>query len=161
MSQTTTDKAEVSCRPFQDSLRHRLTWSLAICTAAVLCTLPGCITAATIATIAIISNASAHKATVDLDVPPDQVYGAMMRIIDRERDIKVIKNDPSKRLITAERGKNKVTATAKGMGDNKTELTIRVEGSEEGTSDEELALRVEERICDELGVRYRVAKPSK
>jgi hypothetical protein len=85
----------------------------------------------------------------------------MMRIIDGDPEIKVKKNDPAKRLIQAEKGKNKVTAEAKAIKGGGTELTIKADADEKGQTDEDLALRVEKRICDELGVEYRVQAKKK
>ena len=121
--------------------------------------MPGCITAAAIATIKVISNAAGgHTATVELDVAPGDVYDAMLRILQRRSDITVRKQDDKKRLIEATKDKNRMSAQVRAAKEGKTELTVSASSGEKTRSDEELAEVIVETICDELGVKWKVLK---
>jgi hypothetical protein len=118
----------------------------------------GCIATATVATIIALSGAGGHEATVELDVEPDEVYAAMIRILQRRPDITVQKEDEKKRLVEASKDKNKMTARVRIASNAMSELTVTAKAGEKTRTDEELALVVVETICDELGVKWKVVK---
>ncbi|UCG32262.1 MAG: hypothetical protein JSU68_11410 [Phycisphaerales bacterium] len=119
----------------------------------------GCIAAATIATIKVISNAAGgHTATVELDVAAGDVYDAMLRILERRPDITVRKQDDKKRQIEATKDKSRMSAQVRTARGGKTELTVSASSGEKTRTDEELAEVIVETICDELGVKWKVVK---
>ena len=124
----------------------------------VLVGLNGCITMAAVTTIAYIKSRSEHTAIVLLDVSPDEVYGAMEKIAAATEDLEIKKQDPEKHTMEVQRGENTVRATVKGLESGKTELKVTAIAKEEELSHEELSLRVVERVCNELGVRYQVVE---
>ena len=124
----------------------------------ILVGLSGCITAATIATIAYIKSQSEHTAVVLLDVSPDEVYGAMERVAAATEDLEIKKQDPEKHTMEVRRGKRTAKATAKRLESGKTEFKVTASSKEEELSHEDLALRVVERVCNELGVHYQVVE---
>jgi hypothetical protein len=121
--------------------------------------IPGCIAAATIATIKVISDAAGgHTATVELDVAAGDVYDAMLRILQRRPDITVRKQDNKKRQIEATKDKSRMSARVRATKKGKTELTVSASSGEKTRTDEELAEVIVETICDELGVKWKVVK---
>jgi len=127
----------------------------------VLVGLNGCITAATIATIAYVKSQSEHTAVVLLDKSPSEVYGAMEKVAAATEDLKIKKQDPEKHTMEVQRGERAVKATAKRLESGKTELKVTASSKEEELSHEALALRVVERVCNELGVHYQVVEKKK
>jgi len=124
----------------------------------VLVGLSGCITAATVATIAYIVSQSEHTAIVLLDVSPDEVYSAMERVAAATEDLEIKKQDSQNHTMEVRRGKRTVKATVKRLESGKTEFKVTASSKEEELSHEELALRVVERVCNELGVHYQVVE---
>ncbi len=122
----------------------------------VLVVLNGCITAATIATIAYIKSQSEHTAVVLLDKSPREVYGAMEKVAAATKDLEIKNANPEKYSMEVQRDKNTVRATAKRLDSGKTEFKVTAIAKEEELSHEALALRVVERVCNELGVHYQV-----
>jgi hypothetical protein len=122
----------------------------------VLVGLSGCITAAAIATVAYVKSQSEYTAVVLLDVSPDKVYAAMKKVAATTKDLEIKKEDPGKFTMAVQKNKNTATASAKRLDSGKTEFKVTASAREEQVSHEELALRVVERVCKELGVRYQV-----
>jgi hypothetical protein len=120
--------------------------------------LHGCITTAVIATIAVIAGDSGHTVTVEVENTPAEVYNAMLRVVDRTPNVKIDKRDDKKYLLEVSRGKNSAEANVKLHDDGRTLLTVTADAGEKGKEDEDLALEVVEKICDELGVKYRVVE---
>ena len=119
--------------------------------------LAGCITAA--ATIAVIYVAGTFQYTVKVEVkaPPDKVYAAMLRILERRPDVAVDKRDDAKLQLEISKGKNTAVAQVVKLAEGElTQLTVTARENETDTSHKELALRVVEQVCNELGVPYRV-----
>ena len=127
----------------------------------ILIGLNGCITAATIATIGYIKSQSEHTAMVLLDVSPNKVYSAMKRVAAATEDLKIKKEDPEKYTMEVQRDKRTAKATAKRLESGKTEFKVTASSKEEELSHENLALRVVERVCNELGVHYQVIEKKK
>ena len=123
--------------------------------------LSGCITAATVATIAYIISQTEHTAVVLLDVSPDEVYSAMKQVAADTEDLKIKKQNPEKHTMEVQRGKRTVKATVKRLESGKTEFKVTASSKEEELSHEALALRVVERVCNELGVHYQVVEKKK
>ena len=124
----------------------------------VLVGLSGCITAATIATIAYIKSQVEHTAVVLLDVSPDEVYIAMEQVAADTEDLEIKKQNPEKHTMEVQRGNRTVKASAKRLESGKTEFKVTAIAKEEELSHEELSLRVVERVCNELGVHYQVVE---
>ncbi len=124
----------------------------------VLFGMSGCITAATIATIGYVKSRMEHTAVVLLDVSPNKVYGAMEKVAAATEDLEIKKQDPEKHTMEVKRDKNTVRASAKRLESGKTELKVTASSKEEELSHEELALRVVELVCNELGVHYQVVE---
>lgn len=130
-------------------------------TLGVLVGLSGCITAATVATIVYIKSQMEYTVVVELEAQPSQVYDAMQKVASQSPGAIIEKQDPDKYSMEVRKGTNKVKAIAKGIEGGKTELKVTGRTKEEDTSHEEFALRIVERICNELGVHYQVVEKKK
>ena len=120
--------------------------------------LHGCITAAVVATIALIKDASSHTATVEVEKTPAEVYSAMLRVVDKTPDAKIDKRDDDKRRLKVSRGKNSVDAHVKSRDEGKTVLTVTASAGEKDKKHEDLALEIVEKVCKELGVQYKIVE---
>ena len=89
---------------------------------------------------------------------PAEVYNAMLRILDRTPDVTIKKRDDDKRRLKVSRGKNDAEANVKLHDDGRTLLTVKADAGERGKDDEDLALEIVEKICNELGVKYKVVE---
>ncbi|MCE5325347.1 MAG: hypothetical protein LLG01_02925 [Planctomycetaceae bacterium] len=122
--------------------------------------LSGCIAAAAaIAVIAVSGGAGTgrYTAKVVLKVPPDKVWAAGNRILARRPDILVSNRNDATHELEFSRGKNKAVCHAEPAGDGTwTQLTIAATENEKEATHEELALKIVEQICTELGVKYQV-----
>lgn len=109
------------------------------------------------ATVVYMRSKNHLTTTVLIKRSPAEVYAAMNKILDRSPDVKVLNREDKKYLIEASRGTDKVTAKATLFGSSGlTQLMVTADAGEEGKSDEDLALRVVKRVCDELGVKYKI-----
>lgn len=124
--------------------------------------LPGCITAAVTGAVIYVAGTLQYTATVELKAPPDKVYAAMLRILERRTDIKVDKRDDAKLKLEISKGKNQATAAVAKLADaNSSELTVTARENETDMSHKDLALKVVQQVCDELGVKYEVVEKKK
>jgi len=134
---------------------RRLGW-LAACV--LLVSAGGCITAAMTATVLYVVSTLQYTATAEVTAKPADVYGAMLRILERRSDVTITKRDDAKRLLEIEKGKNKATAEVSVTEGGLTQLKVTAKEGETGASHEELALRIVTQVCDELGVTYTVVE---
>ena len=127
---------------------------------AVLVCLSGCIAVATIATIAYVKSRLEHTAVVELDVTPQEVYGAMERVAAATTGLEFKKQDPINFIMKVKNlnNNNVVMAQAKLLDNGKTQFKVTASAKEEELRNEELALGVVELVCDELGVKYKVVE---
>lgn len=91
-----------------------------------------------------------NTATVQLEAMPNQVFAALVRYVEEQPDITMIKQDISNRMIEAEKDTLRVTAKVVDLGKGISELTIIVDAGDAEMNDEELALRVVKKICGDL-----------
>ncbi len=99
-----------------------------------------------------------HTATVEIKPPPEEVYTAMLRIVDSTPDLELLKRDDAKHLVEAKRGKDQVTGTATLQDNGYTKLTVTAHAGEKGQDDKGLAKKFIEKVCAELGVQYRIVE---
>ncbi len=87
-----------------------------------------------------------------------KVYTAMLRVVDQKKDVEIVSQDNDAYLIEAKRGELHVTAKASEFDSGITQLMVTSDAGESDQADEDLALNVVQLICDELGVKYRLAE---
>ena len=136
--------------------RHGVRVSVLLLLLAVL-VMQGCITATAVAIIAATTGAG-HTATVEVEKTPQEVYGAMLRIVNEDPDIKLESRDDAKYCLKASRGKNRVEGCAKLLDNGMTELVVKATAREKGRTYEDLALKSVQRVCSELDVPYKVVQ---
>lgn len=119
----------------------------------------GClVTAAAVAVVHVIRSARGETATVVVKASPREVYAAMLRIVDADPDIVLEGKNDGRMTVSVSRGKETASGSVKLMENGHTELTVRAkspEGREEST---DLARRAATRVCDELGVAYKLVE---
>lgn len=121
--------------------------------------LPGCITAAVTTAVIMVSGTAQYTAKVEVKAPPEKVYAAMVRILERRTDVKTDKRDDAKLQLEFSKGKNRASAeVAKLAGGDVSELKVTARENETDVSHKDLALKIVEQVCDELGVKYEVVE---
>jgi hypothetical protein len=121
--------------------------------------LPGCITAAVTTAVIMVAGTAQYTAKVEVKAPPDRVYAAMLRILERRTDVTVDKRDDAKFQLEVSKGKNKASAqVAKLTAGDLSELKVTARENETDMSHKELALKIVQQVCDELGVKYEVVE---
>ena len=101
---------------------------------------------------------SGHTATVEVKPPPEEVYAAMLRIVASTPGVELVKRNDAKHIVEMKRGKDQATGTATLQDNGYTKLTVTARAGEKGQDDRGLAKSIVEKVCDELGVQYRVVE---
>jgi hypothetical protein len=121
--------------------------------------LQGCITATVLlATVTVIKKLSSHTATVQVAKDPNEVYATLVRLVEERPDIKIDSKDDQKRRLKASRGKNRIDASVKLLDGGITKMTVTATADKDEQKHKELALKVVETVCEELGVAYEVVE---
>jgi hypothetical protein len=121
--------------------------------------LQGCVVfLTTVATVVRMRSSNHVTTTVLIKKEPDVVYAAMIQILERKPDVKVIKKEDASYLIEAARGEAKASAKATSYGSGLTQLIVTADAGKGDQSDEDLALNVVKQICEELKVGYKVVE---
>lgn len=119
----------------------------------------GClVTTGVIAVVHVIRSARGETATVTVEASPAEVYAAMLQIVEDDPDIVLDDKDDEKMTVSVSRGEETASASVKLMDSGHTELTVKAkspEGREEST---DLARRAATRVCEELGVTYKLVE---
>jgi hypothetical protein len=121
--------------------------------------LQGCVVFLTsVATVVKMRSSNHFTTTVLVKKDPTEVYTAMLRVVDQKRDVEIVSQDNDAYLIEAKRGELHVTAKASEFDSSITQLMVTSDAGESDQTDEDLALNVVQLICDELGVKYKLAE---
>jgi len=124
---------------------------------AVTIILQGCVVFLTaVATVVLVRSSNHITTTVLIKKEPDVVYAALIRIIERDPDVEVIKKKDESYLVDAVRGESKGTAKATPYGSGLTLLIVTADAGKGDQSDEDLAFNIVKQICEELKVAYKV-----
>ncbi len=111
------------------------------------------------ATIVYTSGASQYTAAVQLQVPADEVFEAMVRVIKEHPDIEVVERKDKAFLIEVAQAKERrITGQVTSLGSGSSLLYIWADAGSSGRSGRELAISAVEFICDELGVDYEMVQ---
>lgn len=98
-------------------------------------------------------GARSHTATVQIARPPAEVYAAMIRIIARSPDLKVINNDKKHYMVEITKGEKSLTGQATELDANSTLFFIWVDAGTSGQTGQSLALQAVREVCAELKVQ--------
>lgn len=119
--------------------------------------LQGCVVfLSSVATVVMMRGDKHHTTTVLVKKDPTTVYAAMIRIIERRSDIKILSKEDEKHFIEVSRGDARATAKATDYGSGLTQLMVTADAGKSDQTDEALALNVVTQVCDELGVAYKL-----
>lgn len=137
-------------------MKHAIKTLLAL---SLIVAIPVCLSGCVVAGIALIKAASpgggAHTATVEIEAEPDDVYAAMLRVVDEDPDVTLVKRDDVKHTVEASAGKSGLTASADLQDNGKTMLTVVARAKGKDVKSKDLAASLVEKVCDELGVPHR------
>ena len=103
-------------------------------------------------------GASQHTATVQLALPPGEVYAGMLRVAARHPEFRVVNNLPSRFLLEVKDGTRSLTGQATDLGGGKTLLFMWTDAGGTGQTGRELALDAVKEICAELAVQCRMGE---
>ena len=121
--------------------------------------LQGCVVFLTsVATVVKMRSTNHFTTSVLVKKDPVEVYTAMLRVVDQKEDVEIVSRDNDAYLIEAKRGELHVTAKASEFDSGITQLMVTSDAGESDQTDEDLALNVVQMICDELGVKYKIAE---
>jgi len=98
-------------------------------------------------------GARQHTATVQIVRPPAEVYAAMLRILARRPDLKVINNDEKHYLLEVTEGGKNLTGQATQLDSNSTLFFIWADAGDSGQTGQDLALDAMREVCTELKVQ--------
>lgn len=131
---------------------------LAVALVALVTIVQGCITAAVATAVIYVAGTTQYTAKVQVNASPDKVYAAMLRILDRRPDVTVEKRDDIKHKLEIAKGKNHATAQVELAGSGLAELKVTARENETDASHKELAMKIVQQVCDDLGVKYQVVE---
>lgn len=101
-------------------------------------------------------GARQHTATVQLQVPPPEVYDAMLRIIRNRSDLRLISNNDKHYLVEVMRADDNVTLQATPLDSDWTLLFVWATAGKNNGTGRDLALRAVKQVCSELGVSCKM-----
>ena len=97
-------------------------------------------------------GASQHTASVQLAMPPNDVYAGILTVISGMPDLTVVNQDDSRFFLEVVKGPLRVSAQATDLGRGETLLFVWADAGNSGRSGRELALEAVEKLCTEVKV---------
>ena len=119
----------------------------------------GCLaTAATVGVIHITRSLGGETATVEVEATPRQVYDATVRVVNSDPAVTLVSKNDAGMTLSASRGDETASASVASLGANRAKLTVtgRSPGGREASAS--LARRAATRVCQELGVQYKIVE---
>jgi hypothetical protein len=101
-----------------------------------------------------------YVAKAELPVAAEKVYSTAVSMAE-EKDLKILEKDDKDLLIKVTDGKQTATLKAVPVGSDKSEITVTAsipETKERKEEQKELALRVIDKLCARLDVKYTIVK---
>jgi len=101
-------------------------------------------------------------AEVELKATPEAIYQNAINIAKKTPDVKIVKQDDKKMTLEFSKGERDATLKIKAKKDGFTLLTIeskKTKDNEEKTPN--LVLESVKKICDEMGVQYKLVEKKK
>jgi hypothetical protein len=103
-------------------------------------------------------GANQHTATVQLALPPGEVYAGMLRVAARHSEFRVANKVQSRFLLEVEDGTRRLTGQATDLGEGKTLLFMWADAGGSGQTGQALLLEAVKEICAELAVQCEMGK---
>ena len=116
----------------------------------------GCIAASNVAITTGMAQGEDKSAKVVVPEVSDRVYEVALSVLEKESDIEIIKKDPYRLVIEAKKEDVLITIKSKHVVRGRTELVVIAHSNGEWKPGEDLALDIEKKICEELGMKYTV-----
>ena len=114
----------------------------------------GCIVAAVVGAVALaVGMPVRHAVTVEVQNSPEEVYEAMLRVVEKNPELTLLSESLLKYKVEAFKLKNQTESTAVPMDGGKTRLTVKAAAGEKDQTDKELAIKTARDICAELGIK--------
>ncbi len=101
-------------------------------------------------------GAQHHTATVQIALPPPDVYAGMLRILDRMPELSVIHQDRKRYMLEVTADEKRLTGQATPLDTNSTLLFIWADAGNSGLTGQDLSLRAMREICAELNVECKM-----
>ncbi len=141
------------------TIHHKGYFSAATVLLIALFALQGCVVfLTTVATVVKMRSSNHFTTTVLVKRAPADVYAAMLRVVERKSDVEIVSKDVDTYLLEATRGERHVTAKATAFNSGMTQLMITSDAGKSDRADEDLAFDAVRQICEELGVKYKLAE---
>lgn len=118
----------------------------------------GCITAAVTATVVYVMSTLEYTASVEVQASPQKVYDTMNKILKQHPDVEVISRDDNKLCLEIKKGKNTAKAQVSVNPNGATLLKVTARENESEASHKDLAFKIVTKVCDELGVKYKISE---
>jgi hypothetical protein len=122
----------------------------------------GCVAAIPVA-VKYYKEKEKYVATAEIPAPAEKVYAAAVSLTE-EKEVKLVKKDDTKRYIEVTDGKQTASLSAEPLGSDKTTITVVAdipEAKDRKEEEQELAMRVIDKVCESLGVTYMITKTDK
>lgn len=122
----------------------------------------GCIAAIPVAVMYMKDDKQA-VAKAEMPVPAGKVYATAVSMAE-EKDVKILKKEDEKLYLEVTDGVQTASFKAESAGDQKTSIIVTSSVTSEGTKEEkkaqeqELALRIVNRVCERLAVQCTITK---
>ncbi len=117
----------------------------------------GCVVVAAVTAVAVVVGMPVgYTEKMEFENSPEDVYQATLRAIARDPEFTLMPTDPLKYKVDAFKLKDEITATAVAIDGEKTRLTVKALAGEKNLTHLELAVKVMQNVCEELGVKYQV-----
>ncbi|HEY9162375.1 MAG TPA: hypothetical protein VIS94_14960 [Desulfomonilia bacterium] len=129
--------------------------------------LAGCMggvgTAAVLSAIVYYEVSKTHDiAEVELKATPDAIYQAAIKTAGKNPDVSIVKQDDKDKTIEFKKGDREATLKIKEKKDGFSLLTIESKKTKsEDVSTPNLVLESVKKICDEMGIEYKVEPKKK
>ena len=121
--------------------------------------LQGCVVFLTsVATVIKMKSSNHFSTTVLVKKQPADVYAAMLSVVERKDDVEIVSREVDTYMLEATRGEQHFTAKATAFDSGMTQWMITADAGESDRTDEDLALDSVKLICEELGVKYKLAE---
>ena len=118
----------------------------------------GCVTAAAVGVIYLVSTAGGQTATVEVEASPPKVYAAMLKIVEADPSIHLKEKDDEKMTVSVSRAKETASGSVRRMENGHTRLVVKAKSPGGREASVDLAQRAATRVCEELGVPYKLVE---
>jgi len=99
-----------------------------------------------------------ETATVEVPRSAADVYSTAVDIASKEPQVRILERDDASMLLSLAKGQQQGSVKVVALGPGSSQLVIHADSGQGAQADHDLALRVAKRVCDALGVNYRIVR---